>query len=241
MRFFLIQKRASGQGLLEATIAIGIILFGLGAILTLALKNIVTANNSSQRLVAVHLAREAIEVVRARRDSNWLIASSDKPNWRWDCGLIPTDSSSADPDICDLALTDDGYCLTNSCGIALRFDVSKIPDKPAEFIFNFYHTRDVDDDDVPQLQLYRAPPAYYYWTQVDTVGLLNTNYRRLLVLDPICQGSASVYVNNGYVDCNGDDAKIGLRAEAKVSWQASGFFSPVRRNVTLVEYLYNWR
>ncbi len=244
MKFLTVNfKKSSGQGLLEATIAIGIILFGLGAVLTLTLKNIVAANNSSQRLVAAQLAREAIEVVRARRDSNWLLASNNKPNWQWDCGLMPIDSP--DPNTCNLAEDEEFYnsnCITRSCGIALQFDISQIP---PEFVFRFYDTRDVDDENRPELKMVRAPTtAGDYWTQglAVTTGLLNTGYRRLLVIDPVCQSSdQSFYTRTGYVKCNDDEIKIGVRAEVKVSWQAGGFLGLTRRNVTLVEYLYNWR
>ena len=68
-----------GQGLLEAVIAIGIIITGLLAILTLTTANIMTAGEASSHLLANNLAREGVEAVRIIRDSSWLV----NPNQTW--------------------------------------------------------------------------------------------------------------------------------------------------------------
>ena len=61
-----------GQGLLEAVIATAIIATGLSAILALTGNNITVSNISSQQVIAVNLAREGVEIIRNKRDSNWL-------------------------------------------------------------------------------------------------------------------------------------------------------------------------
>lgn len=68
-----------GQGLLEAVVAIGVIVSGLLAILTLTTANIMTAGEASSHLLANNLAREGIEAVRIIRDSSWL----ENPNQNW--------------------------------------------------------------------------------------------------------------------------------------------------------------
>src|SRR6185436_5212342 len=79
-----------GQGLLEAILALGIILVGLGAILTFTLKNIAAATDSGQRIVAANLAREGIDVIRGLRDSNWLAGNKSDANRVWDDDLVPS-------------------------------------------------------------------------------------------------------------------------------------------------------
>lgn len=74
----------SGQTMLEAIVASGIIITAVGAALTLVHSSIAGAKESDNRLIATNLAREGIEVIRLIRDSNWL-AGND-----WDEGLEGT-------------------------------------------------------------------------------------------------------------------------------------------------------
>ena len=67
-----IRSNHHGQGLLEAIIAIGIILTATIASLTLIVSSIEASRGVRERLIASNLAREGIEAVRAVRDSNWL-------------------------------------------------------------------------------------------------------------------------------------------------------------------------
>lgn len=71
----------AGQGLLETTISLGIIITGVVSMMTLTLSNQTSSLESADRLLAANLAREGIEIVRNRRDSNWL------PRGVWDQGL----------------------------------------------------------------------------------------------------------------------------------------------------------
>jgi len=63
-------KRA--QGLLETIIAIGVMMTGLISVMALVISNLNTQREAATRYQAVNLAREGIELVRNRRDSNWL-------------------------------------------------------------------------------------------------------------------------------------------------------------------------
>lgn len=72
----------AGQGLLETTIAIGVIVTGLFAVFTLVLANTRASDAGTIRLGAVQLAREGVEVVRAIRDANWL---AGRP---WNLGMV---------------------------------------------------------------------------------------------------------------------------------------------------------
>lgn len=78
-----------GQGLLEAVIALGIIITGIVAALTLAIGSLSGAGASESRIIAVNLAREGIEIVRNRRDSNWVAVRS------WDAGILAVGEENA--------------------------------------------------------------------------------------------------------------------------------------------------
>ena len=72
-----------GQGLLEAVIALGIIITGVVAALTLAIANLSSTGASESRIIAAKLAREGVEVVRNIRDSNWVKGAPTL----WDAGI----------------------------------------------------------------------------------------------------------------------------------------------------------
>lgn len=231
LNFFVRHSRSAsphyhrGQGLLEAMLAIGMILLGLGAILTLTLQNISASAASGQQLAGAQLAREAIEAARQLRDSNWLAAGNSDPARTWDQGL--TDSA----------------CLIAPCnGAWVGFDVTT---SPTQFDINFVDTRNVDDTLV-QLAVYRNRLTPYEWAQFsvapDPSAYLTTGYQRLVVVDPVCSDGTTTSVRVGWPDCLSGTTKIGLRVEAAVSWPAAGVFgSGQRRQLRQVEYLYNWR
>ncbi|MBI4262112.1 hypothetical protein HY624_01140 [Candidatus Uhrbacteria bacterium] len=65
-----------GQGLLETTIAIGMIVVGVLSIFAVGTGQLRAIRVSEDRLVAGDLAREGIEIVRSLRDSNWLTGAT---------------------------------------------------------------------------------------------------------------------------------------------------------------------
>ena len=78
-------KKYRGFGLLEVIVALGIIIIGVLAGLSLATQNTFTRNISENRLVAANLAREPIEMIRRLRDTNW---TSTDPNIYWYSGIV---------------------------------------------------------------------------------------------------------------------------------------------------------
>ena len=84
-----------GQILLETIAALGILIMGVFAVVGMSLTTARSANVSSNRIVAVNLAREGLELVRLVRDTNWL-----DPNAVWPYGLLngsyTIDSESGD-------------------------------------------------------------------------------------------------------------------------------------------------
>ncbi len=67
----------SGQSLLEAIIAIGVILVATISATTLIVTTISTGQISADKIQAANFAREGVEVVRGIRDSNWLKRSQN--------------------------------------------------------------------------------------------------------------------------------------------------------------------
>ncbi len=65
-------RTSPGQNLLEAIIAIGVILTAVIGSSTLIISSITAGRASQNRTEAANFAREGIEIVRAMRDSNWL-------------------------------------------------------------------------------------------------------------------------------------------------------------------------
>lgn len=222
-----------GQGLLEALLAIGIIVLGLGALLTLTLKNISASTASRERIMATQLAREGVEVVRAMRDSNWLAASNGDPTRLWDKGLWN-----------EAAL---GTCAADCNGAYISFNSTNptyyVVGNWSPYALNFPNNQTIDQ---PDYALFRNV-KYHFWTQFaggtpPGSDYESTGYRRLVILDPVCKSGAGVVtVNQGQVDC-GTDTKIGIQVTVEVDWPTAGLFGgALRRSLTLSEFLYNWR
>ncbi|MFH0819368.1 MAG: prepilin-type N-terminal cleavage/methylation domain-containing protein [Patescibacteria group bacterium] len=75
-----------GQTLIEVIIAVSIMLIGIISIVSLSITSRMISTISSQELLAAHLAREGVEVIRNIRDSNWLQRQSDGTT-SWDAEL----------------------------------------------------------------------------------------------------------------------------------------------------------
>lgn len=84
-----------GQTLLELLIALLILVSVITATTTLIVTSINAGWDSANRLIASSLAREAIEIVRNIRDSNWIDPHDPVPNW--DDGLSSLTVAEATP------------------------------------------------------------------------------------------------------------------------------------------------
>lgn len=88
-----IQQRPS-QTLLEAVLAIGVILVAVIGSTTLIVTTITAGQSSEDKIVAGNLAREGIEVVRGIRDSNWMKRSMNETClatgyiYDWDTAIV---------------------------------------------------------------------------------------------------------------------------------------------------------
>lgn len=79
-----IKINQAGMTFLEVVVALGVLLTGIIAGLTLTANNLNSSAGSNNRLLAANLARESLEVIRQKRDSNWL---SGDP---WNNGILET-------------------------------------------------------------------------------------------------------------------------------------------------------
>lgn len=70
-------KNISGLTLMETTIALGILMIGVLASLTLMLSSFNYIQATEQEIVIVNLAREGIEIVRSMRNSESPLSASD--------------------------------------------------------------------------------------------------------------------------------------------------------------------
>ncbi|MCZ2846342.1 MAG: hypothetical protein O2U61_07630 [Candidatus Bathyarchaeota archaeon] len=69
-------KNIKGQSLLETVIAIGFVMIIVVGSISMGVYTLQIGSSSQDRLTAINLAREGIEVIRNIRDSNWLNGDS---------------------------------------------------------------------------------------------------------------------------------------------------------------------
>jgi Tfp pilus assembly protein PilV len=72
----------NGLTFIEVIVALGVLLTAIISGLTLTTFNLNSSIASENRLLAANLGREAIEVIREKRDSNWLASTA------WNSGLL---------------------------------------------------------------------------------------------------------------------------------------------------------
>lgn len=231
-------KNQHGQSLIELSVAIGIISIALLAVISLVLMSLVTQRRSGNYYIAINLAREAVEVARNIRDTNWLIIEQEEyldsigagefdPNPNWDDNLYKSAIYSS----------------------TLRF----MPEKQQDRFFFDFDNYSEQDQEIYQRDFSAPSPHTIY---LDYVSCINyddckkTNFKRLIQLKPICDGKLVASLP----DCNKDPSighlicedggycdvsapKIGIRVTVSVSWQEGG--NP--HNLELIDDIYNWR
>lgn len=81
-----------GSTIIEAVVALGVISIGLFASANLVFSNLALVDRDTDEVVAVNLAREALEIGKQVRDSNWLAARS------FDTGIIASGDGTMVPE-----------------------------------------------------------------------------------------------------------------------------------------------
>lgn len=86
--YFNYKTKLHGETILEVVIAIGILSLVLFSAFGLIAQSIATHTNIKNRVTAIDLAREGLEIVRNVRDTNWIKYSGDKRT-QWLCYQSP--------------------------------------------------------------------------------------------------------------------------------------------------------
>jgi len=112
-----------GQGLIEALIAIAVILTAVVGGLSLMVSSFAAGEQSANRIIASNLAREAVEIARNFRDSAWLggeafdswlinpeldysaVPYYDEVAGHWNFNFLPDDITHEN---CDVYIVEDG-------------------------------------------------------------------------------------------------------------------------------------
>ncbi|KKW14464.1 MAG: hypothetical protein UY52_C0027G0006 [Parcubacteria group bacterium GW2011_GWC2_49_9] len=202
-----IGKNRRGQSMIEVIIAIG--------------TSVRAGRVAADRLTAVGLAREGIEIARNTRDSNWLTLS------QWDAGLKgPNNWPIAFPRI-DVS--------SNATSMSFYF-----PNAAADWNYS-----NIICGGVACSNVYLSSSQYL---QGGSFGGGDTQFSRLMYVNVICQnagGAEKIAGNSEQAACGqvgstvaAYPAKVGARVISEVRWPNS---SATAHKVILEERLYDWR
>jgi len=218
MRKFGYGKRTTGQSMIEAIVALGILMTAVSAALTLVTSAVRANKESESSIVAANLAREAIEVARGLRDTNWL---SDRA---WDTGLYSTINSN---DCTAIPVFDP---TKQSTGFwQMDFSVDALTDAAAR-VFRISAGGDA-----------LRPPGLFLQSPTTPANAVPTGFSRLLTLKSICRDrskpSTDTSVNISCACVAGAETKIGIQAVVDIIWGGRGG----TRSLRIEETFYNWR
>jgi len=205
---------SSGQSLIELVVAISVILIGVVSTLVLSLTTIRGGKASEMQVVATNLAREGIEVVRQKRDSNWLeIESSSLPSSQWDQGLKNGNDYTA------IARFD---ASTSSWTLDYPNGGSSIEECVDNESCRIYFSDGI-------FAQYPSPPAGNWEA---------TPYYRLIATYEICQDKdGNEYIDPDDHTCDAGDEKIGIQVLSQVKWYEKDNL----QSLVFEEHLYNWK
>ncbi|MDD5749640.1 MAG: type II secretion system protein [Patescibacteria group bacterium] len=215
--------------LVELIITIAVFTIGIMAAFTLALANFNENRSNRDRIIAANLAREALEIVRNIRDSNWLAADS---NQTVEIGgedfIVPWNYGALNK----LFLVVDYDIYSRGSEICQGF-----PD-PGNILACFNQCK--GQNECPLF----IDQNGFYSHDLGSPGSLNarTNFSRLVRLMPIClerdwDGNLPFPEEIEREECQSDEVVIGLRVTAVVDWSRAG----KEYNLELNDRIYNWR
>lgn len=212
----------SGIGLLEAMVALLVLMIGIVSVMVLMLANTTASRVSRDQIIASNLAREGIEVARSIRDSNWLKIEANEKHldgsaYKWDDGL---------------------WDATNTL-----YGAYPVHDA-ATMTWSLMYTAAVPGDDVWKVYLdstgFPVGGLYNQYTGPVPVGAAVTKYTRKISTYPICYdaaGNESILNADGQTCALTNTTKIGVQVKAQVRWIDNGN----NRTVSVEAKLYNWK
>lgn len=211
-----------GQTLLEVIIAIAVIIAGVLGTISVIVASVRAGRVASDRLTALNLAREGMEIVRNIRDSNWLTPTS-----AWDAGLTAVNLSNGK--------------------VAIPYIHDSDPVVPVSVFF----TQNLDGWDKTYPSGRRYSQVYNFngkftqgYSALPASG--GTQFSRLIFFTPICWSNAGAESIGAPLDnTSGNDClvapyinEVGLQVRVEVRWPST---SVTAHKVILEDRLYNWR
>lgn len=224
-------KRATTKGftLIEAVIAMGIIVVGLVALVALAWISVTSSRSANDTFVAASIAQEGIEAVRSIRDTNWLLYDSDSTT-EWSAGL----KSSTGIDY-SAGLTKETTNLEQQWTLDFAVDA-------------FGQQCDGADGPYDCTALWTDPShteyIQYASGSFDSSAFEQTRFQRVLYLYPICRDPQNdddeVVLNTATDTCATKGLQyeqVGVNVIVLVHWPGRGKVN----EYALEERLYDWR
>lgn len=218
--------RPQGFSLLEAIVATGVLLFGVVALISLNTSSLIGEQVITAELQASNLAREALEVVRSQRDSNWLVMDANAfSGVAWNSGLVGTGNDytavvSVDPTaLALLDFTPNAHHDTCVGAASATYDCTAVWRDPVTGLL----VQGGDD----------TAPSF------DPTVMEQQKFSRLVFLYPICRSSVDEQdeqvVTSG--TCIVGTEQVGIDVVVEVQYPARGQTG----TATLEEYLYDWK
>jgi len=208
---FVVSMNQKGETLIEAMLAIAIILMALIGVLSLSSFNYFAGKETFNRNIAGNLAREGVEIIRNQRDSNWLQGCFDLEQ-KIDCAFWNSHLAE---------------------GVSIK--VLPYFDETGRQWKLTPTDSDILKCSADESCLVKKTPDGFYGSES---AVEETKFSRLVEINPICANIADC---GGDGICVGAEKcfseQIGLRVVSMVRWtEPQGV-----RNVKLEERLYNWR
>ncbi|MCC7357442.1 prepilin-type N-terminal cleavage/methylation domain-containing protein [Candidatus Uhrbacteria bacterium] len=186
--------KAKGQTIIEVLVVLAVVSIGLFASAGLVIGNLSLVERDTDRVIAINLAREGIEIAKQIRDSNWL-AGQD-----FDTGLV----NATTPGDYTASLVWDGVISTPS----FDFSTDAISDANAQVVLSTEAT---------------ASGVYANQNTVPPISGKATAFKRLITFSPICVDASNVHtvISSGLCTDIGQ-VKAGIRIESRIEWLRKG-------------------
>lgn len=204
-----------GQTLVELVVAISIILIGVVSALVLTMVTIRGGKESGMQVTAANLAREGVEVVRQKRDSNWLKIESNTLSFsQWDDGL-----KNEGNDYTTIALfveSSHGWTLDYNAGTSIEECADN--DSCRLYFQNGIYSHDPGGEASP----------YYRLIQTNEVclGLVEGQWTEQIV----SSGNNCGLLGESW-------EKIGIQVLSEVRWRVKNSW----QSLVFEDHLYNWK
>ena len=201
-----------GQTLLEVLIAISILVVVLVTTISLIVASIKAGRESTNKLIGTSLAREAIEMVRNIRDSNWATTAT----LYWDSGLSSGTDNSFAP-VVPLASSTSPLYMDPTPSLFTDASYTAIKQSGNEYVQGF----GIAGLNTQFFRMVYLNPI----CQKDT----GEEFIAYQTEQAVC-GQASTSVQD-YPN------KVGIRVIVEVRWSSSSS----TKHVTIEDHLYNWQ